>query len=63
MNKDNKTDVIPELDENRLEKVSGGPEERAIMGLKSISECRICEKCGTVNDMDAKICRVCGEKL
>ena len=52
------------LDDSELEKVSGGPEERTVLGLRAAADCRKCENCGTlVEDNSFEFCPVCNGKL
>ena len=52
------------LTEQELEKVSGGPEERTVLGQKSAVDCRKCESCGLLIESDSvDICPVCGGKV
>ena len=52
------------LNDNELENVSGGPEERTVLGLAAASDRRSCEHCGQIiEDNSLEFCPVCGEKL
>ncbi len=52
------------LKESDLENVSGGPEERTVLGLASAVNCRKCKHCGKLIEDDAmEFCPVCGEKI
>ena len=52
------------LNESDLEKVSGGPEERTVLGLASASNCRKCENCGKLfDDGSYEFCPVCNGKI
>lgn len=52
------------LTEQELEKVSGGPEERTVLGQKAAVDCRKCESCGLPIEYDSvDICPVCGGKV
>ncbi len=52
-----------ELNDKELEKVSGGPEERTVLGLKASSDCRKCE-CGQIIEDDGlAFCPFCGSKI
>ena len=53
-----------ELNDRELEQISGGPEERTVLGLKNASECRKCENCGKIfEDNTLLYCDVCGTKI
>lgn len=48
------------LNDSDLENVSGGPEERTVLGLASAADCRKCKNCGTLfDDNTYEICPVC----
>ena len=52
------------LTEQELEKVSGGPEERTVLGQKAAADCRKCENCGKLFGDDIfEFCPVCGGKI
>lgn len=52
------------LNDSDLEKVSGGPEERTVLGLASAADCRKCKNCGTLIENDTlEFCPACHEKL
>ena len=52
------------LNDSELMKVSGGPEERTVLGSKAASDCRKCENCGNiVNDDTVAFCTLCGGKI
>ena len=52
------------LNDNELERVSGGPEERTVLGLSAAADCRRCEKCGKLFEDDSfDICPVCNGKI
>lgn len=52
------------LNDRELEKVSGGPEERTVLGLKAAVDCRKCENCGQLFEDDSfEFCPVCGGKI
>lgn len=53
-----------ELNDKELEGVSGGPEERTVLGLKAASDCRKCENCGKLFEDDAlAFCTDCGGRI
>ena len=52
------------LHDSALENVSGGPEERTVLGLAVASDCRKCENCGQIIENDSlEFCPFCSEKL
>lgn len=52
-----------ELNDKELEKVAGGPEERTVLGLKSATDCRMCE-CGQIIEDDGlSSCPFCGKMI
>ena len=52
-----------ELNDNELENVSGGPEERTVLGLKSATNCKVCE-CGQIIEDDSlTACPFCGKPV
>ena len=52
------------LNDSELEKVSGGPEERTVLGLAAAADCRKCKNCGTLIENNSyEFCPVCHEKL
>lgn len=52
------------LNDSELEKVSGGPEERTVLGLPAAADCRKCENCGKLFEDDCfKFCPDCGGKI
>ena len=55
---------IKEFNDSELLNVSGGPEERTVLGLKAAADCRKCESCGMLFEDDSiEICPVCGGKV
>ena len=52
------------LNDSELVKVSGGPEERTVLGLRAADDCRKCEHCGTIIEDDIlAFCPVCNGRL
>lgn len=52
------------LNDSELENVSGGPEERTVLGLAAAADRRKCESCGQIIEDDSfAFCPFCGEKL
>ncbi len=52
------------LNDSELEKVSGGPEERTVLGLSAASDCKKCENCGMIPENDSiEFCPACGGKI
>ena len=57
-------DEIKRLTDSELEKVSGGPEERTVLGERAAADCRKCENCGTLIENDSlEFCPVCNKKI
>ena len=53
-----------QLTDHELEKVSGGPEERTVLGQKAAVDCRKCENCGKLFEDDAlAFCTDCGGRI
>ena len=54
---------LSELSEDELKEVAGGPEERTVLGLKSATDCRMCE-CGQIIEDDGlSSCPFCGKPI
>ena len=52
------------LTEQELEKVSGGPEERTVLGKAAAADCKKCKNCGMIIENDSlEFCPLCGGKL
>ena len=52
------------LSDRELEKVSGGPEERTVLGGTHEADTRKCKSCGTLIENDSfEFCPVCNTKL
>ena len=57
-------DNVKLLNDSELEKVSGGPEERTVLGLSAAADCRKCENCGKLFEDDSfEFCPVCNGKI
>ena len=52
------------LRDNELEKISGGPEERTVLGRAAMADCRQCKNCGRIiEDKKTLFCPDCGRRI
>ena len=57
-------DIENRIIDSELEKISGGPEERTVLGLCAAADCRKCETCGKLFDDESfAVCPDCGGKI
>ena len=55
---------LAELTEDELAQVSGGPEERTVLGLAAAVDCKKCKTCGRIfENQILTICPVCGGEI